>query len=100
MSLEMLLSNGASIDVVTDGNILHTLAAFSMTQEERKTNFATGAPNLVNYGLKVPEWYSNLPNDKNGTPEQMLKLLLDAGADVNARNSSELNPLLRHKFQK
>lgn len=92
--LEMLLENGANVDVIDDGNLLHTVAAFGMTPEERKTAFAAGKAGMESYGLKVPDWYGDLPDDRNGTSDQMVKLLVGAGVDVDERNSAGLNPLL------
>ena len=92
--LDLLLNKGAKTDVVADGSLFHTFAAFSMTRDERKEAFAQGRSSMESYGLKVPDWYSSLPEDKNGTPAQMAELLSKSGADVNALNSGGLNPLL------
>ncbi|MFM1874401.1 MAG: hypothetical protein RL266_138 [Bacteroidota bacterium] len=82
--LKMLIDAGADVkNAEKEGNLIHRLANFSMTQEERRNNFALGAPNLKAWGLNPPEWYSNLPNDRNGTPAQMLELLLEAGLSPN-----------------
>lgn len=82
--LEMLIDAGADVkNAEKEGNLIHRLSNFSMTQEERRKNFALGAPNLKAWGLNPPEWYSNLPNDINGTPGQMLELLLEAGLSPN-----------------
>jgi len=93
--LEMLLKAGADpAKEELDGGILHVLAAFSMTQEERKANFKLGAPNMKAYGLTPPDWYADLPDDKNGTPTQMLNLLAGAGVDVNAKRSDGVSALM------
>ncbi len=92
--LKLLLDNGAGIESNGDGNILHTLAAFSMTQQGRKEAFAAGKAGMESYGLKVPDWYIDLPAEKNGQPSEMLNLLVGKGADVNQLNSHQLNPLL------
>jgi len=93
--LEMLIKAGANVKTAeTDGNLIHRLATFSMTQEERKANFAKGAPNMAAFGLKVPDWYSDLPNDKNGTPAEMLQLLLDAGLDPNAKRADGVSAFM------
>jgi len=92
--LELLLNHEARIDVVSDGNLLHTLSAFGMSREGRKEAFSKGKTAMESYGLKVPDWYANLPDEKNGTTEQMLSLLLSHGADVNKTNSQGMSPLL------
>lgn len=82
--LKMLIDAGADVkNAEKEGNLIHRLSNFSMTQEERRNNFALGAPNLKAWGLNPPEWYSNLPDDRNGTPAQMLELLLEAGLSPN-----------------
>jgi ankyrin repeat protein len=84
--LKMLIDAGADVkNAEKEGNLIHRLSNFSMTQEERRKNFALGAPNLKAWGLNPPDWYSNLPNDINGTPGQMLDLLLEAGLSPNEK---------------
>lgn len=92
--LKLLLENGARLDVITDGNILHTLAAFSMSREERKNGFAQGKATMESYGLKVPDWYGNLPDDINGTSRDMLNVLMTKKPDINKANSYGLTPLI------
>lgn len=82
--LKMLIDAGADVkNAEKEGNLIHRLSNFSMTQEERKTNFKLGAPNLKAFGIFPPDWYSDLPDDRNGTPGQMLELLLEAGLSPN-----------------
>ena len=95
--LQLLIDHGAKVDAVdptTNSNILFTLAAFGMTQEMRKEQFSKGKAGMETFGLKVPDWYSNLPNSKNGTSSDMLDLLVKAGTDVNLINSDGNSPLL------
>jgi ankyrin repeat protein len=95
--LKLLLERGADPKLVTDmgGNLLHLFASFGMTQADRKKAFIDGAPILVDrYKMKVPAWYLDVDQVGNGTPEQMLALLLPLGLDMNARNNIGNTPLL------
>ncbi len=86
--LELLIKHGADVNKIeTDGGLMHTLAAFSMTPEMRKDGFTKGAAGMESFGLKVPEFYGNLPDDINGTPGEMLTLLAKAGLDVNVKRA-------------
>jgi ankyrin repeat protein len=85
--LKMLLDKGADINKgVTDGTLLHVFASSGNSKEARKAGFAAGKSNMEAFGLKVPEWYSNLGDDRNGTPDEMLKLLLAKGLNINEKN--------------
>ena len=92
--LKMALEKGANINFKSGDNALNVFLTFSMSKQERKENCNTGAPNLEAFGLKVPEWYRNLPDDRNGTAAEMLELLIKAGADVNKPGLSGLTPLV------
>jgi ankyrin repeat protein len=93
--LEMLYKAGAKEDIAySDGNAFHSLAVFSMTREERKTAFTAGKAGMESYGLNVPDWYGNLPDDKNGTPEDMMNVILANGADINKKRADGHTPLL------
>lgn len=85
--LQLMLDKGAKIDKgVTDGTLLHTFAGSGMSREDRKKGFAAGKANMEAFGLKMPDWYSNLPDNLNGTPEDMLKVLLSKGLNINEKN--------------
>lgn len=93
--LEMLLKAGADINKTTvDGGLIHNLATFSMEKEMRKDGFTKGAPVMETMGMKVPAFYGNLSDDLNGTPAQMLDLLIKAGADVNAKRADGVSALM------
>lgn len=92
--LKLLLDNGAKMDVGEGTTPLHLLATFSNTAEARKAMFAQGAPIMENFGFKVPAWYSDLPAEKNGSPEEMLDLLLQKSPDLNNLDKNGYTPLL------
>lgn len=93
--LKMLIDAGADVkNAEKEGNLIHRLSNFSMTQEERRNNFALGAPNLKAWGLNPPEWYSNLPNEINGNPGDMLELLLEAGLSPNDKRADGMTAFM------
>jgi ankyrin repeat protein len=93
--LDMLLKAGADPkQVKVDGGLIHTLAAFSMDKDMRKDGFTKGAPVMETMGMKVPAFYGNLTDNLNGTPAQMLDLLVKAGADVNAKRADGVSALM------
>lgn len=93
--LELLIKHGGDVNKAEkDGNLLHRLAIFSMTPEKRKEAFAAGAPNMAAWGLKVPDWYGNLPDAYNRPATEMLDLLVKAGSDLNQKNAMGSSPLL------
>jgi hypothetical protein len=93
--LELLLKHGADVSKnEIDGGLMHTLASFSMTPEMRKEGFTKGAPYMETLGLKVPDFYGNLPDDINGTPGQMLDHLAKAGLDVNGKRADGISAFM------
>jgi ankyrin repeat protein len=92
--LKLLLDNGAKMDVGEGTTPLHVLMTFSNTAEARKEMFAKGAPNMEMFGIKVPAWYSDLPAEHNGTPAEMLDLLLQKGPNLNVVDKNGYTPLL------
>lgn len=92
--LEKLLAKGAKMDLAAGQPLIHIWAVFSMTADERKEAFAKGKAAMEGtYGLKTPEWYGNLPSDRNKNPEEVLDILLNAGAKVNQLNDQQKTPL-------
>jgi len=94
--LQKLIEKGAKATLVLpdNTNLIFTLAAFGMTPEERKTQFKSGKAAMESLGLKVPDWYVNLPDAVNGTSAQMLELLVKAGVDIKQVSSNDTTPLL------
>lgn len=86
--LDLLLKAGADPKKDTlNGGLMHVLTNFSMTREMRKDGFTKGAPGMASMGLKIPDWYADLPDEINGTPGEMLELLAKAGLDVNVKRT-------------
>jgi ankyrin repeat protein len=85
--LELLLAAGGKPEGVDGDSLMHRLAAFSQTAAMRKEGFSKGAEGMASFGLKVPEWYGNLGDDRNGSPGQMLDLLVKAGLDPNEKRA-------------
>ena len=93
--LQMLVDKGMKTKIdIQGGTLLHTLAAFSMTQTQRKDAFSKAGPGMAAYGLKVPDWYVSLPDERNGTIADMAKILIEEGLDVNARDKSGNTPMV------
>jgi ankyrin repeat protein len=92
--LQMVLEKGAKLELKDGDNAVDVLASFSMAKEERKTAFKNGAPAMEAFGYKVPDWYRDLPDERNGTAVEMLELLLPANPDLNKPNIIGLTPLV------
>jgi len=92
--LKMALAKGANINLKNGGAALDIFVTYSGSREERKESFAKGASNIEAFGYTVPDWYKNLPDDRNGTAIEMLEALVSAGADLNKPNALGLTPLV------
>ncbi|MFC2152025.1 ankyrin repeat domain-containing protein [Bacteroidota bacterium] len=92
--LKMVLEKGAKLELQDGNTVLDVLASFSMAKEERKTAFTQGAPTYESFGYKLPDWYKDLPDDRNGTAVEMLELLMSKGLDINKPNTLGLTPLV------
>ena len=87
--VEMLLAKGARLDKgLTDGTLLHLYgSSVGKSKELWKQGFAQGKGSIEGFGLKVPDWYSaDMSADRFGTAEEMLKLLLSKGLNINEKN--------------
>ena len=92
--LQMVLDKGASINLNNGDHAIDVFVTYSMSKEERKKLCNQGAPNIEAFGVKVPEWYKNLPDDRIGTATEMLEVLVKAGSDLNKPNTVGLTPLV------
>ena len=94
--VEMLLAKGAKVNLgVTDGNLIHNFGSSTGKSKELwKQGYSAGKANMEGFGLKFPDWYSaDMSADRFGTPEEMLKLLLAKGLNINEKNSQGYTPL-------
>jgi len=101
--VDMLLKAGAKADEQDPndvssplyvGSLLHSLAIGGDLPETRAAGWKTGAPAMEkNYGIKIPDWLTNLQGDRIGTAEDMMKLLVAKGLNVNEANKKGSTPL-------
>jgi ankyrin repeat protein len=87
--VEMLLAKGASMQKgVTDGTLLHMYGgSLVKSKEVWKQSFPQTKKNIDAFGVKLPEWFSaDMPADRFGTAEEMLKILLSKGLKINEKN--------------
>jgi ankyrin repeat protein len=92
--LHLLLDNGASIPSA----LLASATTFAKV-EAVEVLVARGAdPNHKGRSARTPlhqcAYFCALGRKKNGTPERMAALLLDAGADIEARDNLHATPLM------
>lgn len=90
--VEMLIAKGAKLDLgVTEGTLLHTFAwanGSGKSKESWKQAFPALAASIAPFGFtKLPDWYvADMPESRFGTAEQMLKVLLAQGLNINEKN--------------
>ena len=88
--VELLLSRGANKDVKESvyGNVIGTFASYGLPQRERKEAMKKYGDVLKGYGLAVPDWYYNPSVKLNATPDEMIKVLVKHGIDINKRGTN------------
>ena len=87
--MQLLLDKGAKLDKgVGDGTMMHVFASSGASKEYRKTVFAAIKPSIEKYGFTVPDWYANMPDDRNRSADEVLKVLIAKGLNVNEKNNS------------
>lgn len=95
--LELLLQKGAKVDMLdgaTGGNLLDELAMSYLPGQDRVNNDKPQIPGWESMGFVVPEWYKNPDISKFGSADAMVKMLVKAGVDINAKNKLKNTPLL------
>jgi len=65
--LEMVLDKGANLKLKSGDYVIDIFAAYSMSKEERKNSCSKWWSNIEAFGITVPAWYKNLPDDRIGT---------------------------------
>lgn len=91
---DLLLSKGADKNAKESvyGNAFGVYAANALPQAERKEAMKKYGDILKGYGLNVPEWYYNPSVKLNGTPDEMVKVLVKHGVDINKRGTNLTDP--------
>jgi hypothetical protein len=90
--VDLLIKKGAKLELgVTDGTLIHTFATSYGTGKSRDLwakQFPYMKPALAPYGFTVfPDWYSaDMPDDRFGSPDEMLKILLATGLNIDQKN--------------
>ncbi len=95
--MELLISKGAKTDVInpnTKGNLLDDLAMSYLFGKEKADNEKPQVGGWEKMGFAVPDWYRNQDTTKYGTPDEMVKILVKAGVNINAENKLKNTPLL------
>lgn len=94
--LDLLIKHGVDAKGVDANgrNQLFTLAIMGQSQQMRRDGFAKGKVNMETMGMKVPDWYGSLSDDRNGTTADMFNKLMEAGLDLNLIDADQNNPLL------
>lgn len=95
--IELLLNAGAKTEFknsITGGNMLHEVATSYTPIEARVTSMQATIPYLEKAGIGIPEWYKNLDIYSYGNASDIVKLLKNKGADMEAQNNQKQTPLL------
>lgn len=84
---ELLLTKGADKNAKESiyGNAMGVYAANGLPQDERKEAMKKYGDMLKGYGLTVPDWYYNPSPKLNAAPDEMVKVLVKHGVDINKR---------------
>jgi len=92
-ALKMLIDKGMKLELENGNNALHIFVDYCNSKEMRQQQWTESAEKYTSQGFKVPEWISNLPDDKNASAVEMLEVLLAVGLDANKANNNGLTPL-------
>ncbi len=89
--IKLLLDAGAKTDGkdAENGNLIYTLASSAQEPQVRIDGWKKVIPTLeTTYGMKMPDWFKNLDATRCGKPEDIFKLLLPKGLDLNDANTT------------
>lgn len=85
--MEELFKKGAKADNgISNGNLLHALAITAQSKELRSRVFASNAVALKEKGFTVPAWYTTLSEERNGSYDAIINVLVKNGVDINAKD--------------
>lgn len=93
---EILLDAGAKVDFknsMTGGNAIHEISFNWIPDAQRAANIQTNIPYIEKAGLAVPDWYKNLDIPSQGNLNEMIKLLVRKGADMEFLDNNKRTPL-------
>ena len=93
---DLLLMKGANKEAKESiyGNAMGVFAANGLPQNERKDAMKSYGDMLAGYGLTVPDWYYNPSSEMNSTPDEMVKVLVKNGVDINKRGMNVVDASL------
>jgi hypothetical protein len=93
---DLLLSKGADKNAKESvyGNAAGVYAANGLPQEERSEAMKKYYNTLKGYGLTVNETFYSPSTGVNASPDEMVKVLVKHGVDINKRGSNLTNPKL------
>ncbi|MDX9695533.1 MAG: ankyrin repeat domain-containing protein [Bacteroidales bacterium] len=88
--VKLLLEAGAKTDMkdAENGNLIYTVASSAAEPEVRINGFKGTHATLEGMGFVLPDWFKNLDESRVGRAEDILKLLLAKGLDVNDANTT------------
>jgi ankyrin repeat protein len=95
-AVDLLLRKGADKNVTESiyGNVIGIFAANGLPQNERKEAIKKYNDVLKGYGLNVPDSYYHPDPIINATPDEMIKVLVKHGIDINQRGKNVMNAKL------
>lgn len=94
--VELLLNAGAKTDFkspTSGGNMIHELTNFWQPISQRAAGIQTNIPYYAQYGMGVPDWYKTMDISNKGSFNDLLKLLLAKGADIENLDNNKRTPL-------
>mgnify|MGYP001199968395 CR=1 FL=1 len=103
--VKLLLDAGANTsvrDYMGNGNLIYNFASSAQDPKVRIDGWKSQIPTFeTSYGMKFPDWFKNLDETRCGKAEDILKLILQKGIDVNDANTTYgYNALGRALFYK
>ena len=91
---ELLISKGADVKTTTGAyaNLIGVYASYGLNQKDRKEAMIKYGTMLKKWNVTAADWYMNPDDNLNAPPQDMLKVLIKNGLDINERNKNILDP--------